>query len=309
MVYSAFVAFSVLLVIAGSARAQVSAPNCTDSNFGWSYNSLSQGPCLVAAFLMAVCNNGVFTIPPLLPQHSYTGPNGQDNGDLCKCNTVVYNLLSACDACQGETWIPYSAWATNCTSVVTAGTFPEPIPEGTRVQRWAYLDPTTDDSWNETAARLTGDSPEVTGSASTVPTATKNSQSTVTPQTASSASSSNSSSKSSSNTGAIAGGVVGGVVGAAIIAGIVSWYAIRRRRARSAPSAAYMGGQNDMGQAEVPYPLTIDTPRLYDPSDPSTYPTQAPSPTIHTTNYSGQFPGSETDLQTIRHVYTGLPEV
>lgn len=308
MVDSFFVAFSVLLVIVGSARAQVSAPNCTDSSYGWSYNSLSQSPCFVAAYLAAVCNNGTFTIPALLPQHSYTGPNGQDNDDLCKCNTVLYNLISACDACQGEPWIAYSTWTINCTSVVTPGTFPEPIPEGTRVQKWAYLDPTTGDSWNETAARLTGDSPEVTGSGSSIPTSTKNSQSTVTPQTASSASSSSSSSKSSSNTGAIAGGVVGGVVGAALIAGIVSWYAIRRRRARSAPSAAYIG-QNDMGQAAVPYPLTIDTPRLYDPSDPSTYPAQAPSPTIHTTNYSGQFPGSDSDLQTIRHVYTGLPEV
>ena len=35
MVDSFFVAFSVLLVIVGSARAQVSAPNCTDSTFGW----------------------------------------------------------------------------------------------------------------------------------------------------------------------------------------------------------------------------------------------------------------------------------
>lgn len=108
------------------------------------------------------------------------------------------------------------------------------------------------------------DSPEVTGSASTVPTSTKNSQSTITPQTTSSASdSSNSSSKKSSNTGAIAGGVVGGVIGAVIIAGVVAWFTIRRRRARSAPSAAYLGGQDDMGQATVPYPLTVDTPRLY----------------------------------------------
>lgn len=103
------------------------------------------------------------------------------------------------------------------------------------------------------------DTPEGTGSASNVPTSTRNSQSTVTPQTASSASSSasSSSSKGSSNTAAIAGGVVGGVVGAVLIAGIVAWFTIRRRRAREPPSTAYMG------QAAVPYPLTIETPRLY----------------------------------------------
>jgi len=311
MVDSFLLAFSVLLVIMGSARAQVTAPNCADSTLAWSLNSLSQSPCVVGAFLAAVCNNGSFTIPTLLPQHSYTGPNGQDDGDLCKCNTVFYNLISACDACQGEPWVAYSAWTFNCTSVAAARIFPEAVPAGTRVPKWAYLDSTAADSWNITAAQLTGDSPEVTGTAATVPTSTKNSQSTVTPQTTSDApDSSNSSSKGSSNTGAIAGGVVGGVIGAAIIASLVSWFTIRRRRASSAPSAAYIDGQSGMGEATAPYPLGIETPRLYDPSDPSTYPmTHAPSPTIHTTNYSGQFPSSDSDLQTVQHVYSGLPEV
>ena len=45
-----------------------------------------------------------FIIPPLLPQNSYAGPSGNDDNDLCKCNTVLYNLISACDACQGSPW-------------------------------------------------------------------------------------------------------------------------------------------------------------------------------------------------------------
>jgi len=150
------------------------------------------------------------------------------------------------------------------------------------------------------------DSPEVTGSASIVPTLTKGSQSTLTPaSTPASASSSSSSSKGSSNGGAIAGGVVGGIFGAALIAGLVAWFASRRKRARRTPSEAYMGDQGGMGQA---YPLTAETPKLYDPSDPSTYPTAAPSPTIHTSN-TGQYPGSDFDLQSNRQAYTGLPEV
>jgi hypothetical protein len=44
---------------------------------------------------------------PLQPGFSYLGPTGTDDADLCKCNTVVYNLLSACDGCQGQTWITY----------------------------------------------------------------------------------------------------------------------------------------------------------------------------------------------------------
>ena len=46
-----------------------------------------------------------FSIPPLISGNSYTGPAGVDNGDACKCNTVLYNLISACDACQGASWI------------------------------------------------------------------------------------------------------------------------------------------------------------------------------------------------------------
>jgi hypothetical protein len=102
------------------------------------------------------------------------------------------------------------------------------------------------------------DSPEVTGSASNVPSSTSN-QTTITPGTSSRASSS--SSKSNSNGGAIAGGVIGGVVGVALIAGLVAWFTIRRRR-RHAPSADYISSQgSDMGV--VSYPTDIGRPKLY----------------------------------------------
>ncbi|KAI9455011.1 hypothetical protein BJY52DRAFT_366538 [Lactarius psammicola] len=312
-----FLAFSSYLLLIGPARAQVSAPNCTDSTFDWSYNSLQQSPCWVTAYLAAVCNNGAFAIPALLPQHSYTGPNGIDNGDICKCNTVVYNLISACDACQGESWIPYSTWSFNCTITATPGTFPDSVPDGTRVPRWAYIDTSIGDSWNISEARLAGDSPEVTGTSSIVPTSTiRVSQSTLTPSGSESGSSSTSTStsQSSSNAGAIAGGVVGGIIGVALIAGVVAWFVIRRRRARSAPSTAYMSGQGGEMDQPMPYPLTIESPRLYDPSDPTTYPTTYPthtpsSPTINTTSQSNQYHSPTNDLQPNRHAYSGLPEV
>ncbi len=62
--------------------------------------------CTIGASCAILSACAVFAMTALLPQHSYTGPSGVDNGDLCKCNTVVYNLISACDACQGESWIP-----------------------------------------------------------------------------------------------------------------------------------------------------------------------------------------------------------
>ncbi|KAI9455006.1 hypothetical protein BJY52DRAFT_692433 [Lactarius psammicola] len=273
------------LLLVTSARAQVSAPNCSDSTYAWSFNSLQQNPCLVTAFLAAVCNNGVFSIPTLLPGRSYTGPSGPDNGDICKCNTVVYNLISACDACQGESWIPYSQWSFNCTTRANPGTFPEPVPSGTRVPHWAYNDSSINDSWNISAARLAGVSPEVTGTASIVPTSTA-AQSTLT-------------SNHSSNTGAIAGGVVGGIIGAILIAGVVVWFSIRRRRARSAPYMDFQGSQKE----QPPHPLSEWAPKFYDPLDPTTYPSNEYLPV------SNQPLGSTSHPQPNDRGYTGLPEI
>ena len=235
----------------------------------------------------------------------------------------------------------------------------------TRVPHWAYIDSTgvrstcyspfllnlflsrsQSDFWNASLAQSVGgaylcqrtisfmggtigsitDSPEVTGSASNVPSSTSTgNHSTVTPGTYSPASS-----KSNSNAGAIAGGVVGGVVGVALIAGFVVRFITRRRR-RHAPSADYISGQgSDM--SAVPYPMDIVRPKLYvspfffpldhmkayeieidliiqDPSDPSTYPTRQTSPTAHPSDSSRQHLHSSSDLQPNRRVYHGLPEI
>lgn len=92
------------------------------------FNSLNQNACTVAAYLLSTCNMGcecsspcvqeekwrliscmyvAWTINPLQQGYHYSGPSGIDDGNLCLCNTVVYSLLSACDACQSETWITY----------------------------------------------------------------------------------------------------------------------------------------------------------------------------------------------------------
>jgi hypothetical protein len=241
-----------------------------------------------------------FTVPVLPPDQSYSGPSGADKGNTCKCNTVVYNLISACDACQGEPWTPYSQWSYNCTSVATPGTFPNVVPAGTRVPKWAYIDTSIGNNWNISTAQAAGDSPEVTGTASIVPILTA-SQSTLTVSTTGSGSSPTSTSHSSSNAGAIAGGIVGAFIVAALIAGTVAWFVIRRRRARSAPSTTYMSGQLgvETGQ-QAPYPLTQ---RLYDPSDPTTYPSKMylPASEEHTSS-SSHFPSNDGG-------YVGLPEI
>ena len=48
----------------------------------------------------------VYNLQALPQGASYGGPIAGD-GNNCKCSTVVYSLLSACDSCQGDSWITY----------------------------------------------------------------------------------------------------------------------------------------------------------------------------------------------------------
>lgn len=286
-------AFLFHLLLIGLARAQIGATNCTDDTFAWTFNSLQQNPCLVTAYLAAACNNGSFYVSTLLPGYSYNGPSGPDNGDLCKCNTVLYNLISACDACQREAWISYTMWTSNCTSIAPSGSFPKPVPSGTRVPHWAYIDTSIGNNWNLSAAQLEGDVPEVTGTASIIPTLSSKA-----PQSVTSSISSSSTPHHSSNVGAIAGGAVGGIVGAALIAGIVLWFAFRRRHAR--PQAVFQGGEKEQ---PLPQPLTKGAPKFYDPSDPTTYPSKDFLP------LNNQRLGSTNRMQSSDGGYSGLPEI
>jgi hypothetical protein len=104
------------------------------------------------------------------------------------------------------------------------------------------------------------DSPEVTGSASVIPSSASSSQSAQ--STITSNTSSPLPSKGSSNAGAIAGGVVGGIIGVALIVGLVAWFTIRRSRSRSVRPLEHSGDQgSDM--AVVPYPSDIGALKLY----------------------------------------------
>jgi hypothetical protein len=48
-----------------------------------------------------------FAILALPPGNVYSGPTVGWPGAPCECNTVMYNLYSACDACQGTGgWLP-----------------------------------------------------------------------------------------------------------------------------------------------------------------------------------------------------------
>ncbi|EKM82551.1 hypothetical protein AGABI1DRAFT_125014 [Agaricus bisporus var. burnettii JB137-S8] len=288
----------------------ISEAICDDESLDWSFNSVGATPCDVAADLAGVCNGGVFTLASLDEGFSYIGPT-QLNQNSCRCSTVYYSLLSACAACQGEQWINWTIYKANCSAVYPS-VFPQHIPVGTIVPGWAYADiRATDNTFNITVAQGLEDRPESTGIASS--TRTRGLDSSTSTGTGFPSPSVVDSSGSSSNAGAIAGGVVGGVAGLALIAGLVFFYLRHRRAAAQQP--AYFATprqpplddtmeqkmtQNAYGPSPIP---PFQPQRLYDPSDPSTFPT--PSPAMSPSYNSGPYtpsPGSVTFQSSATHV-------
>ncbi|KZT61857.1 hypothetical protein CALCODRAFT_328423 [Calocera cornea HHB12733] len=197
-------------------------------------NAEGQSPCLVAADLQGVCNDDKWFIPSLPSGTHYVGPLTPALGTLCICNTVVYNLVSACAACQGGEWVAWADWTANCSvQVMTRGSFPGPVPGGTSVPAWAEVDTSLEGSWNAVEARTVAASglPD-TFPSSTSPGITTSTSFSSSPTTTSPASSSH------TNVGAIAGGVVGGVLLLLLL--LLALFLLRMRKnrrnaARTAP--------------------------------------------------------------------------
>ncbi|KZO99556.1 hypothetical protein CALVIDRAFT_553072 [Calocera viscosa TUFC12733] len=221
-----------LLLLAGAA-AQTSTNATCSSSYDWMSNSEGQSPCLVAADLQGVCNNDKWFIPSLPSGTHYVGPTTPQLATLCICNTVVYNLVSACAACQGGEWVAWADWTTNCSvNVMTRGSFPGPVPGGTSIPAWAEVDTSLEGSWNAVEARSVAGSalpdtfPSSTGSSST--SATSSATATTTPAAGG----------SQTNIGAIVGGVVGGVALILLLIALFFFFRIRKNRraaARTAP--------------------------------------------------------------------------
>ncbi|KAJ8586098.1 hypothetical protein M405DRAFT_823905 [Rhizopogon salebrosus TDB-379] len=326
--WSLIVVLAVAALAPRGAFAQTSDVTCL-SSYGWMNNTKSQTPCLVSAYLQGVCVGGQYSIDTLPADSHYIGP-ALDEANSCECSTVTYSLVSACGACQNSTFENWSTWSYNCSTIYNT-TFSMDIPTGTVVPHWAYLDVTTLDTFNPAAAQLAGDSPESSAtkvqSSGTIVTSTSASASLTTAgsnATGTAVAQSPSSTSKSSNVGAIAGGVVGGVVGLAAIAGLAAWFFVKRRRATTPASAAFsdIGGGPGYTQSVYstnPHPFPVPTqmaqqPRLYDPSDPSTFPISPPSPTIQTTSSNNIYqnpsiPSHVYSQQSRPGQYSGVPEV
>ncbi|KAI0064543.1 hypothetical protein BV25DRAFT_249943 [Artomyces pyxidatus] len=244
---------SPLLLLASSVAGQVSAPTC-QAAWEWTTNSIGQSPCLVAAYLESVCNDGQFVIPQLTDGQQYQGPTRAESNNLCMCNTVVYCLISACTGCQLNEWSSWPEWRGNCSSVASNGTLSTGIPPGTLVPHWAFQGITPTGMWDNVTASGIGGLPE--SSAGPGPTGHS---STEHPEGA-----------------VIAGSVVGGVVGLLLFGLLCGWLLLRYRRSRIPPSAQFHAtgwGYDALpitpSSADPTFPKNL---KHYDPTDPSTFP-------------------------------------
>ncbi|KAF8468656.1 hypothetical protein JB92DRAFT_3059041 [Gautieria morchelliformis] len=275
-----------------NAQVTSSATCVTDT---WTANQEGVSPCLVAAALQGACNAGRWNINPLPIGSQYSGPLGGQSSK-CQCSTVTFSMVSACGACQEGSIATWASWKTNCSSSdISISSFPITIPAGFTVPAWAYLNVTAKGIWDPTDALNSHNSSapdssavSATATATVTPTSSSSLNSTGVPAP----NSNTSSSKSSTNAGAIAGGVVGGVVGLALV-GLIAFFFWRRRRAATAPPSAQFAGISTLteklgltgpspsyGGFQTPaLPMQTAPLKLYDPSDPSTFPA-SPSPSL-----------------------------
>ncbi|KAI0773866.1 hypothetical protein C8Q74DRAFT_1267134 [Fomes fomentarius] len=321
-----------------------------EAGFEWMSNSKGQSPCLISSYLFTPCASAAASwVYPLSPGFHYNTPlNNSASASPCRCNTVLFSTIAACATCQGQEdyVIPWSTYARNCSTVYVQK-YPEPIPAGTAVPAWAYIDITANNTFDPEAAQALAnqDAPEST--ASVKPSSTSGSLAGSPSETQSSngapQAGGNSSSSKSSNIGPIVGGVVGGVVGLIAI-GLAIFFFLRYKRNRAdhqAPTGPLdltggTGGYTQYAQypqypqyeeksptQEVTQPLVANqSPRLYDPNDPSTFPTAdayagsvpasgyATDPSLHSAGYGQPGTGPQSSMATNQNsTYRGAPEL
>lgn len=251
----------VVFVTLLSCNAQSSNVSCV-SSFDWMNNVDGYSPCVVAASLLQVCHPAGVTIWSPGSGSKYSGPTA-DLSNPCQCSRVTYSLLCACAACQSLNWTDWAAWANNCGAELTSDGFSN-LPSNISVPQWAYLN--ASDSFNVTAAQAAA---ETSGTPSAIP------------------------SKRHARPGLVAGAVVGGAVGLAVIIG-VSCLILRKRQRQVLRSE--QGSRTESSQVSQ-LQQGIVQHKLYDPSDPNTFPSPHIEDTAHAISVSR--PGQ----------YTGAPEI
>ncbi|KAI0280143.1 hypothetical protein BGY98DRAFT_372834 [Russula aff. rugulosa BPL654] len=302
--------------------------NCTSSSFSWTFNSLGQSPCTVAAYMFATCNEGSYTILSLPSGYHYVGPT-PESSNRCLCSTVGYSLLSACVACQEEKPISWFDFVANCTSTLPPSQFPNPVPAGVYVPHWAILDVTNENNWNANESYAAGDGPEYGPGAILGSSASTSSTSTYSASaysaggysvSVSSSSASSTTPPTPSHSGSHAG-TIGGVLGSTGIISIAVAAILYLRRKRSQAGSPDVDASQPMlnnGTVAQPSPRPPLTMKLYNPNDPTTFPGYHAGPRsldIHPASQvtlpqrvgSGSTRLDMQTSQTHTRVYRGLP--
>ncbi|KAG8967553.1 hypothetical protein FRC03_009806 [Tulasnella sp. 419] len=275
-----------LLLFADTVFSQAGTNATCLAGSEWMNNAKGQSPCLVSAYLSAQCNNGQWLVPALVTQGPYNPPSGQ-GANQCRCNTVVYSLLSACSACQNGLVGTWSTWIQFCPpTFVTVADYPLAPPVDTEIPKWALVDPSKTGAWNVTEAQA-------------IATSAKKSS-------------------GGSNTGAIAGGVVGGVAGLALIGALAFlWHRRRQEKGDKVTPVPYgdpgfsatyqpeksVPPRTDLGTPAPFLPAQTPAPfKPYDPTDPSTFPSAMSAgfdtrSVGHSTGHGSPSPGPNTTFQ------------
>ncbi|KAJ3509632.1 hypothetical protein NLJ89_g5121 [Agrocybe chaxingu] len=287
---------------------------CVD-DYRWSINSRGQTPCLVAAYLKTACGTPA-SVDAIPPDNHYLGPTFAQ-ADPCMCSSVTYSVISACGGCQSRNFANWTTWSQNCP-LVSLGSFPRPIPDGTEVPVWALINPVaTNNTFDPVAAVqvLNGFPLPTPSSVSPLPPPVTTSRtsstdtlgaSTFTPSATSVPQTSEGGSRS--NAGAIAGGVVGGLVFLAIVGLLMLWWFMRKRRnavqkdltfdSRALVAGSAMSQQTTGSPPDGPSPVPFSQ-SLYDTSDMHTYPGSPLTSAVYTHVPGSDVPGRRRSLESV----------
>lgn len=285
-----------------TAVAQGTNATCLPQ-YAWMDNSRGQSPCLMAAYLNSAClADPTDAYVYSLPEDYHYRPPTEEVATPCQCSTIFYSMIAACATCQNRSNLPWSSWQTNC-SVDYVSVWPANIPPGTSIPAWAYLDVRPSDAFNVSAAETNAAQhpPESSALPSATPSVGFSSTSGMAfPAPSTPVGAPDSSPGKKSDTGAIVGGVVGGIGGAAIVAGTIAFFVLKGRKRgqtngyTTAPANEQPAPRGDMGAAYIekpaydprafvaPTPIHSPQPQpalaVYNPNDPSTFPSTSGSP-------------------------------
>ncbi|KIY66369.1 hypothetical protein CYLTODRAFT_444700 [Cylindrobasidium torrendii FP15055 ss-10] len=225
-----------LFVVQGQESVQ---PECTDPDFAWTFNRFHQSPCEVATTLGKACDSD-YNIVLTVRKNWLYGLNNT-NAAECLCNTMYYNLFSACGRCVAAShFYSWSNWQNENSCESVTASFPQTHGPGTDIPYWASL-PLKDGIWDRIAARaaVSGSSTEPSSSTSTTVSTESTSSTSADPSQPSVPGSTHPSSPHSSSesthpshrVGVIIGSACAGVV--ALLASIIVFIVLYRRRIKN----------------------------------------------------------------------------